>query len=73
MMVVEGGGGLVEVLNVFRRGDYQNWTSANKGGGKGSKFYSFCENVIIKWPQMKPVSPTAFFLDVILNFLDVYP
>ena len=38
--------------NVCRKGGHQNRTSANKGEGweeeGGSKFWSFCENVIIE-------------------------
>ena len=41
MVVLEGG-------NVGRKGGYQNRTSANKGDGGVSKFWSFCENVIIE-------------------------
>ena len=53
MVVVERGAGWglksVKYVNfeLSLEGGYQNQTSACNGG-RGSKFWSFCENVIIK-------------------------
>ena len=46
-----GRGNSCYVLNVRGRGGYQNRTFANKRGG-GSKFRSFCEDVIIECPHI---------------------
>ena len=54
MVVVERGAGWgLGYVNfeLSLEGGYQNQTSACNGG-RGSKFWSFCENVIIKWPLM---------------------
>ena len=48
MAVLEGGGEGVGGEGVCKKRGYQNRTSANKGGSRGSRFWSFCENVIIE-------------------------